>query len=246
MAGDDVLDPRHHRAQPLQRGRVLVGRTLRERRNLHRGQIVAGDQHARPRDRDRHAVDGVPAGRMQLELLAGQLAASRDRQRLHRSEGQRAGTRHVVLVVEVAQGPSRRPRLRRQPGRGRLGAPQRRVGEGQPAEQVIPVAVRGEQAAEGEPRLLHQRRQDLQLVGIDRRVDDERLRRAGVRSPDDRARRLPDPASDDDDVAMQRDGAHRPPPPRARRCRGASPPRAGWPPRRSACAVPPRASPSCG
>ena len=41
----------------------------REHRDLDRREVVAGDEHARPRHPDRHPVRGVPVGRVQLERL---------------------------------------------------------------------------------------------------------------------------------------------------------------------------------
>ncbi len=107
----------------------------------------------------------MAVGGVQLQLARADLAVARHRQRLHRPERQRRGTGEVVALVEVAQlalglaGVSAQPR-----GRG-LGDTERRVREGEAAEQVIPVAVGGEQPAGAEAGLLEQRRQQLELVG---------------------------------------------------------------------------------
>jgi len=64
--------------------------------------------------------------------------------------------RHVVRVVERAQLPQHRVGLVREPAAGRLGAPERRLREREPAQQVIPVRVGAEQAAEWELGLLEE------------------------------------------------------------------------------------------
>ena len=115
------------------------------------------------------------------------------------------GPLDVVLLVEVAQLALRRARLVAQPRRARLGDAQRRVGERVAAEQVVPVDVRRQAADDAEVRLLRDRRQQLELVGQDRRVDAERL----VARAHERAGRLPEPRRDDDDVGVQPDGLHR-------------------------------------
>ena len=80
------------------------------------------------------------------------------------------------LLVERAQLALGLARSARQALGGALRAAQRDAGEGEPPEQVIPVAVRREQPARrGEAGLLEQRRQRVELVGEHRRVDHEAL-----------------------------------------------------------------------
>jgi hypothetical protein len=109
-----------------------------------------------------------------------------------------------VLLVEVAQLALRLPGPRDQPRRGRLGAAQRRLRERVAGQQVVPVGVRDERAHDGEPSLLGDRGEDLQLVGEDGRVDDERL----VARAHQRARGAVRPGDGDDDVRVQADGPH--------------------------------------
>ena len=112
-----------------------------------------------------------------------------------------------------------RRRARRQARRGRLGHPERGAGEGEAAEHVVPVAVGGQQAADREAGLLEHRGQRLELVGEERRVDDERLaRRSGSR-----CRSSATPA----DVATRTSAWSETTRMRAR----ARPRRAAWPPR---------------
>ena len=120
-----------------------------------------------------------------------------------------------MLVVERAQLARRRPGLGREPRGRRLGDAERRAGERQPREQVVPVGVRREQAGEREARVLEHGRQHLELVGQDRRVDDEALAR-----PDPDPSPLRSPLRTivhvvcqmrlvtTSDVAVQADGAH--------------------------------------
>ena len=118
----------------------------------------------------------MPARVVQLQLELADLAAPRHWQRLHRAERQRARALDHQLFIEVAQLPLGFAGRCLQSLRGALGASQRQLGERQAPEQVIPVAVRGQQpAGGGELRLLKQRRQRVELVGQDRRIDHERL-----------------------------------------------------------------------
>ena len=142
---------------------------------------------------------------MQLDLLAADLDASGDGQRLDLAEAQRRRALDVVLLVELAQLALGGARLAGQAGGGRLRDAERSSGEGEPAEDVVPVAVGCEQAAGGEAGLLQDGRQDLELVRVDGRVDDEAL----VAGADRRARRLVDARGDDEDVRMERDDAQR-------------------------------------
>ena len=102
-------------------------------------------------------------------------------QRLHRAERQRARASQVQPFVEVAQLALGRAGLGREPGGAAGGASERGLGEGEWTEQVVPVGVRGEQAARClESGLRHQLGQQLELVGEDRGVDQEGL---GARRP---------------------------------------------------------------
>ena len=91
-----------------------------------------------------------------------------------------------------------------QPGGARLRHSLRRRREGVAREQVIPVDVRDQRADDREPGLLGDRRQQLELVGKDRRVDAERLRPAAHQ----RAVGLPDARHRDHDVGVQTDCLH--------------------------------------
>ena len=158
-----------------------------------------------------------PLGRVQLELLVADRARPGTGSACG-AERQRAGPLDVVLLVELAQLALRRAGLAVQALRGRLADAQRRLREREAAEQVVPVAVRGEQPGDGEARLLGDGGQDLELVGQDRRVDAERL----VARADDRAGRLPEARRRDEDVGVDPDDLHR-----VRRRRAAWPPRGG-------------------
>jgi hypothetical protein len=120
------------------------------------------------------------------------------------TERQRRLALDVVLVVEGAQLALGRPGLGGQPGCGRLRAAEGRTGEREAAEEVVPVAVGDQEALRDELRLLHERRQQLELVRVHGRVDDERLTTAAHRG----ARRLPHLARRDEDVGVQRDRSH--------------------------------------
>ena len=112
------------------------------------------------------------------------------RQRLDLAERQRPLALDVVLGVERAQLARRVAGLAGQPRRGRLRAAERRVRERQAAEQVVPVAVRGEQAAErGSPPARARAGSTSSSSGQHRRVDDERLVAASGRSCTSSARR---------------------------------------------------------
>ena len=110
MAGHDVLGALDVGLEAVQRLQVGAERAAgADHRDLDRGQVVAHDEHARPRHPHRHAVGGVPAGRD-----AGR--ARRRRGRSGRAPAAPAASRapaaraaHVVLVVELAQLALRRP-----------------------------------------------------------------------------------------------------------------------------------------
>ncbi len=166
---------------------------------------------------------------MQLQLLAAHLAAARHGQRLERSERQRAPALDVELFVEAAQLALDGAGTGGQSRGGALGHTQGNGGERQAAQQVVPVAVRGQQAAgRWKAGLLEQGRQRVELIWQDRRVDHERLgvqtsaltltrrprrRRYGGfilidTATDDHAVRLQQCARDHEHVRMQRDGPH--------------------------------------
>jgi hypothetical protein len=146
---------------------------------------------------------------------------ARHRQRLDLAQRERARALDVVLLVEVAKRALCLPGLGAQARRRGLRAPERGVGEGQTAQQVVPVAVRAQQARQRPAGLLEDRRERVELLREDRRVDDEALARGrrragrladvGQRAMDDRAGRLPDRAADDDDVSVDADGLQRDP-----------------------------------
>ena len=153
----------------------------------------------------------MAVGRLQLQLAVAELDLARHRQPLGARQGERPRALDVVLLVELAHRALGGPGLVDQPAGRRLGAAERRLGEGVAAEQVVPVGVRGEQADHGEAGLLGERRQDLELVGQDRRVDAERLA-AGA---NEGAGGLVEPGGGDDDVSVEPDGPHAAPSNRA-------------------------------
>ena len=108
-----------------------------------------------------------------------------------------------MLGVRVAQLALGHTRLGADPLGGRLADAQREPGEREPPEQVVVVRVRCQQPVRAEAGLRQQRRQQLELVGEVRRVDQERLLAVA-----DRGRgRLPDPARDDERLRMDGDGS---------------------------------------
>ena len=203
VAGHDVVGLLDERLEPRERGEVRARRAL-DHRDLDGREVVAGHQHARPRDPDRHAVVGVAVGGLELELAVADLDAARYVEPLGGRQGERPRPLDVELLVERPQLALGGARLVHQPGRARLRAAQRRLGKRVAAEQVVPVRVRGEQADDAEARLLGHRRQDLELVREDRRVDAEGLAAAA----DERAGGLEGAGGGDDDVGVEPDGPH--------------------------------------
>jgi hypothetical protein len=205
VAGHDPLGPLDVGRQALERRQVRVAAAvLLQPRDLDGEQVVAAYEHARPPGPDRHAVVGVALGRQQLELLGADLHRPGHRQRLHVAQRQRPRALDVVLLVELPQralgvaglgSQSRHRRLRRAEGG---------LGERQAAQDVVPVAVRAQQARQRPAGLREDRRQRVELVLKDRRVDDEALPFVAQ----DRARGLPHLAAHDDDVRVQADGLH--------------------------------------
>jgi hypothetical protein len=155
----------------------------------------------------------VPVGDVHLHLLVAELDEAGHRQRLPRAERERRRPHDIVLGVCVAQLALGGAGLGTQALAGRLADAEGQAREREAAEQVVPVGVGRQQPARLEAGLAQQRRQQLELVREVRRVDDERL------VPDaQRGRgRLPEPARDDDDVAVDADCAHAFPAPRRRR-----------------------------
>ena len=120
---------------------------------------------------------------MQLQLVVADPAAPGDGQRLDRPERERTGPLDQQVLVERAQLALGFARRGPQALGGALRAAERDAGEGEPPEQVVPVAVRGEQpAGRGEAGLLEQRGQRFELLGQDGRVDHEGLG-AAIASP---------------------------------------------------------------
>ena len=153
----------------------------------------------------------MPVGGLQLELVLADLDHARHRQPLRARQRERARALDVEALVEVAQlALGGAGRVHEAP-RGGVGAAERRVGEGVAAEQVIPVGVRGQQPDDVEAGLLGERRQQLELVRQDRRVDAERL----VAGANQRAGGLEDPGGGYDDVGVEPYGPHAAPSSRA-------------------------------
>ncbi len=128
-------------------------------------------------------------------------------QALQRAEGQRPGALDVELFVEVPQPALRLPRVLRQALDGALGASEGEPRERQAAEQMVPVAVGGEQPARlGEAGLSQQPRERVELFREHGRVDHEHLRLAGgllQHGPDDHAVEGKDGAGDEQDVLVE-------------------------------------------
>ncbi len=103
-------------------------------------------------------------------------AAAGYRQRLERPERERTIALDQQTFIEGAQLTLSLARRPREALRGALGAAERDARKGEPAEQVVPVAVRGQQPTGGrEARLLDERREGIELLWEDRRVDHEDL-----------------------------------------------------------------------
>ena len=131
-------------------------------RDLDRREVVAADEHAGPRDHDGHAVDGVAVGRDGARARARRRAAARPGPAATGRPASASGRGRidVVLVVESRSSPLRVARLGPEPVRGALArSPSDASGNASRAEQVVPVAVGGEQPGHGEARPARARRQ---------------------------------------------------------------------------------------
>ena len=204
VTGHDVLGLLDQRLEAVQRRDIGV-RGAVQPRDLDRRQVVADHQHARPGHPDRHPVLGVALRRLQLELAIADLELARHRKPLRARQRQRPRPLDVELLVELTHGALRGAGLADQPRRGRLGAAERGFGKRVAAEHVVPVAVRSEQADDGEARLLGERRQRSRA-----RPERSASRCRTPRSPDahERASGLVDPGGGDDDVCVEPDGPH--------------------------------------
>ena len=149
----------------------------------------------------------VAVGRDELERLVADVQAAGGRQHLEVAEAQRPGALDVVVGVEVAQPACRVAHLGLEAGGGRLADPERGVGEREAPEDVVEVAVGGQQSAQPPAHLRQQRRQGLELLGVQRRVHDEGL----IAVMNDRARRLPLDRLDDDHLRVDRQDLHQTP-----------------------------------
>ena len=139
---------------------------------------------------------------MQLELeLGAEVQAARHRQLLDAAQAQRRATLHVVLLVEAAQLALGLPGGAAQALGRALRQAERGLGKHRSGEQMVPVAVGGQQPGHGKAGLLEDRREGLELIRVDRRVDDEALL-AGAHGD---AGGLPDPADEDEDVLVEGD-----------------------------------------
>lgn len=182
------------------------------RRDLNWRKIVPHDENARPRYVYRHAIDSVAVGAMQLELLFADRATPRHRQSLERSKREWTSALDQQRFVERSELTLSYARCRSESFSGTLGASEREAGEGKPAQQMIPVGVRGEQpTGTGKPSLLEQRWKGVELVWEHWRVDHERLSstaRFGCRvlfgaAAHDDAVALQNCASDEQNVGVQ-------------------------------------------
>jgi hypothetical protein len=141
---------------------------------------------------------------VQLQLVGPQRQAPGDGHCLQLTERQRMGSLEVVLLVEGTQLALGLPGRGGQARNRGLRAAERGAVEGQSAQQVIPVPMRGKQATEMPTCLLQHRGQRLKLLGQDRRVDYEGL----LAGTHDGAVGLPDLAGEQDDVGVKRDDSH--------------------------------------
>src|SRR5271155_5315655 len=152
----------------------------------------------------------MSVGGMQLQLAVTDGAAAGDGQRLDRAERERTGPLDQQVLVKRAQLALSFARRCPQALRRALCTAERDAGEGEPAEQMVPVAVRGKQpAGTREPGLLEQRRKRLELVGKNGRVDHEGLPLAIDRPTDNHAVDLENRTGGEEHIAMERDGSHR-------------------------------------
>jgi hypothetical protein len=87
---------------------------------------------------------------------------------------------------------------------GRLADPKRQSRKGEPPEQMVVVPVRGHEPVHLEPRLGQDARQSLELVREVGRVQEERFAAGAQRH----GIGLPEPAGDDQRVAVRRRYAH--------------------------------------
>ena len=110
-----------------------------------------------------------------------------------------------MLVIRVAELALGRARLRPEPLGAGLAHPEREARKREPPEQVVEVGMGRQQPVELESRLGEQRREELELVGEVRRVDQERL----VAPPQRECIRLPHAARDHHGVGVDGDRTHR-------------------------------------
>ena len=234
MAGDDVLGALHERAQALERAARTrsTAPPSPQRGDLDRREVVAGDEHARP------ARPARPCRRR----CARRRGAARARARRSRSgpgtgsacsEPSASGPRalDVELFVEGAQLALGRARARRAGARrcSRRSRARRRGRRARPSRWSQSPCVASRPLGVGEAGLLEQRRAAARAR---RAGPASRSRTSPPRAPacrrsgasggrhaaaHDHAVDLQDGAGDDEHVAVQRDGSHRPPRLRRRR-----------------------------
>src|SRR5579875_3833938 len=198
-AGDERLEPR----QRLEVGPRAAARP--DHRDLDRAEVVAAHERAAPGQPERGALAGVPGSWVELELApAAQLKPPRHRERLHARKRKGPLALDVVALVEPAQLARGRARRGGQPPRGLLARAERGLREGEPAEQMVPVAMGDEEPGDREGRPLQDVGQRFKLVRVDRRVDQEALLAAAY----GHAARLPDAADEHDQVIRERERAH--------------------------------------
>ena len=231
VPGDDVLRGLDQRQQPLERRAVGAARpALADPRDLDRREVVADDEHAGPRDEDRHPLGHVALGRVQLELAAadlelarapaapgpGRAAAGAGARRSARRRTRAARARPRRTSRSAAPRSSPRSRARRPGTRaGRAGGPSRRAWRaarehGQPTCSSTPGSASSSS-------------------GQHRRVDHERLGRLGPRPPGPRTTVqfvCQNADVQTQHVLVERDDPHRGAPAAPTRRRAAWPPRA--------------------
>ena len=140
----------------------------------------------------------MAVGGVQLELLLTEFELARDGERLDLAQRERGVALNVELGVEVPQLALRGAGLRADPQHAGLPDAQRQAGEGEAAEQMVEVGVRGQERVHLEAGLVEHGGQERQLVGQVGRVDQHGL----GPGPDGDRIGLPDPAGQNQNVLI--------------------------------------------